>query len=90
MNSTELAAAAAEIEAAALKRRQWAEQAADPTWAAVHRGVAGQLQDRPDQVQSWSATAAHWERKGQERSADVVARIDAAVVEFLDMARANQ
>lgn len=90
MNSAELSAAAAEIEAAADTRRQWADKATDTVWANLHRGVAKQLQDRADQVQSWSATAAHWERTGNERPPDVVARVEAAVTEFLDMARATR
>ncbi len=90
MNSTELAGAAAEIEAAARACRQPADQATDTAWADLHRGVAQQLQDRANQVKSWSATAAHWERTGQERPTDVVAQIDAAVAEALDMARVTQ
>ena len=86
MNSAELSAAAARIEAAATQRQAWAKQTRDPAYAALYEGVAQQLRDRASQVRSWARNLTHYERKGQDIPADIAAYIEGGTREFLAMA----
>ncbi len=55
----------------------------NPGWRSVHEGVAQQIQDRADQVQSW-ATGAKWrEDRGEETPPDHIAYVRSATREFL-------
>lgn len=73
--------AAERLGRAAATRREWAEK--HPDSRSVHEGVAQQIQDRADQVQSW-ATGAEWrEDRGEETPSDHIAYVRSATREFL-------
>ena len=86
INSNELFHAAEQIQAAVVATNRLANVTGDKALRDLRRQVAGQLQDRAEQVLSWARTTRCHEERGEIIPADILLRIQSATREFLALA----